>query len=170
VIWVVEWLRLALSEEHKCLPPLTCRRKQIQFLKCCASILRIPDYGQSPETERFWVKRSCLDIETVLTRLGPWFNQYEYEEQCKGHKKNKRTDSMVWVRERTIPTERPPLVGEVIANFCGQRVPRDQRDGSLRPYSRVSRQEPLLFYQVAPQLYPRGWVNPVPDPLFFFSW
>jgi hypothetical protein len=28
------------------------------------------------------------------------------------------TNSMVWVRERTIPTERPPLVGEVIANFC----------------------------------------------------
>jgi hypothetical protein len=27
--------------------------------------------------------------------------------------------SMVRVRERTIPTERPPLVGEVIANFCG---------------------------------------------------
>jgi hypothetical protein len=26
---------------------------------------------------------------------------------------------MVWVCERTIPTERPPLVGEVIANFCG---------------------------------------------------
>jgi hypothetical protein len=29
------------------------------------------------------------------------------------------TNSMVWVRERTIPTEPPPLVGEVIANFCG---------------------------------------------------
>jgi hypothetical protein len=28
-------------------------------------------------------------------------------------------NSTVWVRERTIPTERPPLVGEVIANFCG---------------------------------------------------
>jgi hypothetical protein len=26
--------------------------------------------------------------------------------------------SMVWVRERTIPTG-PPVVGEVIANFCG---------------------------------------------------
>jgi hypothetical protein len=25
---------------------------------------------------------------------------------------------MVRVRERTIPTKRPPLVGEVIANFC----------------------------------------------------
>jgi hypothetical protein len=27
--------------------------------------------------------------------------------------------SMVWVRERTIPIERPPLVGELFANFCG---------------------------------------------------
>jgi hypothetical protein len=34
------------------------------------------------------------------------------------NKTNKR-NSMVWVCERTIPTERPPLVGEVIANFCG---------------------------------------------------
>jgi hypothetical protein len=76
-----------------------------------------------------------------------------------------KLNSMVWVRERTIPTERPPLVGEVIANFCGWRVPRGQRDGSLLPYSRFSTQEPLLFYQVAPQLYSRGWVDPVPDPL-----
>jgi hypothetical protein len=36
-------------------------------------------------------------------------------------------------------------------------VPRGQRDGSLWPYSRFSRQEPLLFYQVAPQLYSRGY-------------
>jgi hypothetical protein len=49
-------------------------------------------------------------------------------------------------------------------------VPRGQRDGSLRQYSiRFSRQEPLLFYQVAPQLYSRGWMDPVPDPLLFFS-
>jgi hypothetical protein len=27
-------------------------------------------------------------------------------------------NSMALVRERTIPTERPPLVGEVCANFC----------------------------------------------------
>jgi hypothetical protein len=33
--------------------------------------------------------------------------------------------------------------------------------------SQFSRQEPLLFYQVAPQLYSRGWVDPVPDPLLF---
>jgi hypothetical protein len=36
----------------------------------------------------------------------------------------------------------------------------------LRPYSQISRPEPLLFCQVAPQLYSRGWVDPVPDPLF----
>jgi hypothetical protein len=48
-------------------------------------------------------------------------------------------------------------------------VPRGQRDGSLWPYSRFSRQEPLLFYQVAPQLYSRGRVDPIPDPLLFFS-
>jgi hypothetical protein len=38
------------------------------------------------------------------------------------------------------------------------------------PYGHIlgSRQEPLLFYQVAPQLYSRGWVNPVPDTVLFF--
>jgi hypothetical protein len=30
-----------------------------------------------------------------------------------------KTNSMIWVRERTIRTERPLLVGEVIAKFCG---------------------------------------------------
>jgi hypothetical protein len=35
----------------------------------------------------------------------------------KSHLSKLKLNSMVWVRERTIPTERPPLVGEVIANF-----------------------------------------------------
>jgi hypothetical protein len=30
-------------------------------------------------------------------------------------------NSVALVRERTIPTERPPLVGEVSGNLCGQR-------------------------------------------------
>jgi hypothetical protein len=33
------------------------------------------------------------------------------------------------VRKLTIPTERPPLVGEVSAIFCGYRVSRGQRNG-----------------------------------------
>jgi hypothetical protein len=30
-------------------------------------------------------------------------------------------------------------------------------------------EEPLLFYKVAPQLFSRGRVDPIPDPLLFFS-
>jgi hypothetical protein len=30
-----------------------------------------------------------------------------------------KLNSMALVRERTIPTELPPLVGEVSANYCG---------------------------------------------------
>jgi hypothetical protein len=33
--------------------------------------------------------------------------------------KTKQKNSVVLVRKQTIPTERPPLVGEVGANFCG---------------------------------------------------
>jgi hypothetical protein len=46
-------------------------------------------------------------------------------------------NSVALVRERTTPTERPPLVGEVSASFCGQKVPRGQRNGAPRPYSRL---------------------------------
>jgi hypothetical protein len=44
-------------------------------------------------------------------------------------------------------------------------MPRGQHNVSPRLYSRLSRPEPVLFLQVAPQLYLRGWVDPVPDPL-----
>jgi hypothetical protein len=33
-------------------------------------------------------------------------------------KKKKQTNSMALVHKQTILIERPPLVGEVIANFC----------------------------------------------------
>jgi hypothetical protein len=58
---------------------------------------------------------------------------------------NKETMSVALVRERTIRTEQRPLVGGVSANFYGQRVSRGQRNGSLRPHSRLSRLESLLF-------------------------
>jgi hypothetical protein len=44
-----------------------------------------------------------------------------------------------------VLTELPPIIGEVSANFCGSRVPRGQRDGSLPPYSQISRPKSLLF-------------------------
>jgi hypothetical protein len=52
----------------------------------------------------------------------------------------KTTKQTPWplVRKRTIPTERPPLVGEVSVNFCGYRVSPGQRNGSPRPLISVS--------------------------------
>jgi hypothetical protein len=61
------------------------------------------------------------------------------------------------------------LSAKWLPTFADREVTRGQREGSLRTYSLFSRQEPLLFYQVAPQLYKRGWVHPVPDLLLFFS-
>jgi hypothetical protein len=55
------------------------------------------------------------------------------------------TNSVAWVRERTIPTERPPLVGEVSAYFCGYRRVSWSAQRISQPYSRFSRPEPLLF-------------------------
>jgi hypothetical protein len=40
-----------------------------------------------------------------------------------------------------------------------------KRNASLRQYSRISRPGSYSLFQVAPQLYSRGWVEPVPDPL-----
>jgi hypothetical protein len=72
---------------------------------------------------------------------------------------------VAWVRDRTKPTERPPLVGEASANFCSYRVPRDQRDRSLRRILGFLGRSRYCFFQVAPQLYSRSWVDPVPDPI-----
>jgi hypothetical protein len=40
----------------------------------------------------------------------------------------KKLNSVALVRKQTIPTERPPLDGEVSANLCGKRVLRGQRN------------------------------------------
>jgi hypothetical protein len=133
------------------------------------------------DTNISWIFQNTIKKDLFVCAVMILTNTIAYTKFCSGSKytllyhttiptnKSKKINSMVWVRKRTIPAEGPPLVSEVIANFCGQRVPRGQRDGFLRPYSRISRQEPPLVYQVAPQLYSRGWLDPVPDPLLFFS-
>jgi hypothetical protein len=72
-------------------------------------------------------------------------------------------NSVALVRERTIPTERPPLVGEVSADG---RVSRGQSDGSLGRNIGFLDQSRYFFFQVAPQLYSRGLVYLVPNPPF----
>ena len=41
-----------------------------------------------------------------------------------------KLNSVALVRERTIPTERPPPVGEVSANFCAGSKIWSKRDGT----------------------------------------
>jgi hypothetical protein len=41
-------------------------------------------------------------------------------------------NSVALVRERTIPTARPPLVGEISAKFANRGVSRSQHGGFLR--------------------------------------
>jgi hypothetical protein len=60
--------------------------------------------------------------------------------------------------------ERPQnLSAKLVPTSADRGMSCSQSDGSLWPYSRFSRQEPLLFL---PDSSSRGWVDPVPDPLF----
>jgi hypothetical protein len=76
------------------------------------------------------------------------------------------TNSFDWIGERTITTERLPLVDEVSANFF--RI-----EGATWPAWRISTAVVLaflersryFFFQASPHLYSRGRVDTVPDPL-----
>jgi hypothetical protein len=59
-------------------------------------------------------------------------------------KKKKAKTKLCGLSPRANCTDRAPPVGEVNANFCGERAPCGQRDGSIRSYSLISRQETLL--------------------------
>jgi hypothetical protein len=59
-------------------------------------------------------------------------------QQCFQHNINNNNNN-----NNDSPVELPPLVSEVSANFCGERVSRGQCDGYLRPYSRFSTSKPL---------------------------
>jgi hypothetical protein len=52
-----------------------------------------------------------LSKKHKVSKINDWVPYY--------NETNKQTKSMVWVCERTILTERPPLVSKVIANLCG---------------------------------------------------
>jgi hypothetical protein len=69
-------------------------------------------------------------------------------------------NSVAFVRERTIPIERPPLVGEVSADFADRgcrEVSAADPHGRILGFLDHSR---YFFFQVAPQLYSRGLSGP----------
>jgi hypothetical protein len=59
-------------------------------------------------TQTYWVCSLCSQFGIVDTR------------KHKQNKQNKQTNKLHGLSPRAnYPTERPPIVGEVIANFCG---------------------------------------------------
>jgi hypothetical protein len=66
-------------------------------------------------------KRSLLILHLLgITRLDKEKNQcIRQKTGAQNIVKEIKLNSVALVRERTIPTERPPPVGEVSANFCG---------------------------------------------------
>jgi hypothetical protein len=70
-------------------------------------------------------------VQTVFLSLAPLIGP---------NKKNS-----VAFNPRANYTDRATAAGEISANVCGWRELRDQHNGSLRPYSRLSRPEPILF-------------------------
>jgi hypothetical protein len=74
---------------------------------------------------------------------------------------NKEELSLALVHEQTMQTCRATLVPTFADK--GYRVA-----SATDPYSRILGfldRSRYFFFQVAPQLYSRGWVDPIPDPL-----
>jgi hypothetical protein len=60
--------------------------------------------------------RFCLRLQVKHTQLD---NVQKYNICTNAPSKQTKTNSVVLVRKRSIPTEQPPLVGKVCANFSG---------------------------------------------------
>jgi hypothetical protein len=71
------------------------------------------------------------------------FTQSFHTHTCQDCKLKKKTRSQ-FANELYRPSDRR-LSAKLVSTFYGKRMPRGQRDESLRPYSRLSRLEPLLF-------------------------
>jgi hypothetical protein len=67
------------------------------------------------------------------------------------------------VREQTIPSERPPLVGEVNANILRlEGIAWSARRTPSSLFSALSTGAGIFFFQIVPQLFSQGWVVSVP--------
>jgi hypothetical protein len=156
---VSSWIRIytiyrnfLLSQLHLSLITLHYGRRTVHWT--------LPSRSRRSSVSRLllWVSVSVANLRVQ----GLFIFQCEIVE-----KKKKKTPCSESASELYRMSDRR-LSAKWLPTFSDRGVPHGQCDGSLRPYSRFSRQEPLLFYQVAHQLYSRGWVHPVTDPLLFF--
>jgi hypothetical protein len=99
-------------------------------------------------------------LKLWLERTDDITSEY-WAERKDGPTRNKRKRTP-WplVRERTVPTERLPLLGEKYRVLCGKH------NGSLQPYSRNSRAEELLLLPSSSSVVLTKLSAPIPNPLF----
>jgi hypothetical protein len=112
-----------------------------------------------PETKKVW-KHPRKMLELQKNEVNVDTAKREIHDILKKRTNKQKTNTVVLVRERTIPTERPPLVGDVYANFYVV--------GGTDPHCRILGfldRSRYCFCQVAPRLHSWGWADPVPDPL-----
>jgi hypothetical protein len=67
------------------------------------------------------VSRAAAETETTQENIQDWLqlDQGNLRVQLLANKQTNKTNSLAWVRERTITAERPPLLDKVSANLCG---------------------------------------------------
>jgi hypothetical protein len=68
-------------------------------------------WDQASETQKFGDRKQLYELQVFLECYFHFETSFFFSEGV--------TNSVALARERTIPTEQPPLVGEVSANFCG---------------------------------------------------
>jgi hypothetical protein len=79
--------------------------EQETSVKVCA---KHPEHGDDTLSRNVgWL---CKWLHGVMASNVPYSSSYKTE---------KILNSVAWVRDRTIPTERQPLFNEISANFCG---------------------------------------------------
>jgi hypothetical protein len=90
--------------------------------------------------------------------------------KCYGIDPDKSLKKTPWPQsasELHRPSDRR-LSAKLVPTFCGQRVPRGQRGKSLRPCSRLSRPEPLLFLPSSSSVVLTRLSGPCSRPITFF--
>jgi len=74
-------------------------------------------YGSDEKKKEHWRKIHNYEF---ITHKSHWFGKCNLTNTIRPDESfSSKLNSVALVRERTIPTERPPPVGEVSANFCG---------------------------------------------------
>jgi hypothetical protein len=138
------WLSLLRVPQSESVHHLTTDHRWPADRNSEANFRDIRKHGETssgkPESEagrvwtQWWTPSQWCAVQNKINRdvIKCMWNKISFNVRSFCNKNNKKITPWLLVRKRTIPTERPPLVGQVSANFCWHRVSRVQSNGSPR--------------------------------------